>query len=482
VTPIPMVDAVRHWAVLAADDPALTVDEHTLTFHELDLITERAGHELLRLGVAVGDRVTLALPNSVDFIVAAIAILKVGASIAPVSHRLPLVERQAIIDLARPSLVIGADPAEHPGQRCVRQLDISAGGDVPLLPTVVSDTWKVTTSGGTSGRPKLIVTTTPALVDLDAKPDYLLPKRGVVLIPGPLYHTAPFAQSLLALFHGCHVIIESRFDAWLTMELLERYRVNFVLLVPTMMNRIWKLPVDQRERDLSALTTVFHMAARCPTWLKQAWIDWLGPERIFELYGASDSPANAIISGSEWLAHPGSVGRPALGEMCIRDPEGRMLPPHQLGEIWMRPPPGVPSRARVVGADTASPDGWTTVGDLGWMDADGYVYIADRRSDMIITGGENVFAAEVEAALDRHEGVLSSAVVGLPDDDLGQRVHAVVEVADGVTEERLRSHMAEHLARYKTPRSYELTNRALRDDAGKIRKSDLVSRQVDMQP
>jgi bile acid-coenzyme A ligase len=476
-----MVDAVRHWAVVAGDDPALTVDEHTLTFRELDLMTERAGHALLRLGVRVGDRVTLALPNSVEFIVAAIAILKVGASIAPVSHRLPLIERQAIIDLARPSLVIGVDPAEHPGQRCVRQLEIGAGEDVARLPTAVSDTWKVTTSGGTSGRPKLIITTTPALVDLEAKPDYLLPKRGVVLIPGPLYHTAPFTQSLLALFHGTHVIIESRFDAQLTMELLERHKVNFVLLVPTMMNRIWKLPAAQRDRDLSALTTVFHMAARCPMWLKQAWIDWLGPERIFELYGASDSPANAIISGSEWLAHPGSVGRPALGEMCIRDPDGRTLQPHQLGEIWMRPPAGVPSRALVVGAETASQDGWTTVGDLGWMDEDGYLYIADRRSDMIVTGGENVFAAEVEAALDRHEGVLSSAVVGLPDDDLGQRVHAVVEVADGVTEEHLRRHMAEHLARYKTPRSYELTNWPLRDDAGKIRKSYLVSRQMDVQ-
>jgi bile acid-coenzyme A ligase len=481
VSLIPMVDAVRHWSAVAGDDPALTVDEHTLTFREVDLMTERAGHELLRLGVAFGDRVTLALPNSIDFIVAAIAILKVGASIAPVSHRLPLIERQAIIDLTRPSLVIGADSAEHPGQRCVRQLDISTGEDVARLPTVVSDMWKVTTSGGTSGRPKLIVTTTPALVDLDAKPDYLLPKRGVVLIPGPLYHTAPFTTSLLALFHGCHVIIESRFDARLTMELLERHRVNFVLLVPTMMNRIWKLPVDQRERDVSSLTTVFHMAARCPTWLKQVWIDWLGPERIFELYGASDSPANAIINGTEWLAHPGSVGRPALGEMCIRDPDGRTLPPHELGEIWMRPPAGSSSRARVVGADSVSRDGWTTVGDLGSMDAEGYVYIADRRSDMIVTGGENVFAAEVEAALDRHEGVLSSAVVGLPDDDLGQRVHAIVEVAHGVTEEQLRDHMVKHLTRYKTPRSYELTDRALRDDAGKIRKSDLVFRHVEVQ-
>jgi bile acid-coenzyme A ligase len=476
---IPMVEAVRHWSAVAGDDPAVTVDDRTVTFRELDVMTEHAGNELVRLGVAVGDRVTVALPNSIDFIVSAIAILKVGASIAPISHRLPLIERQALIELTQPSLVIGADPDDHPGQLCIHRLDTHASSAPSRLPTVISETWKVTTSGGTSGRPKLIVTTTPAVIDLDAKPDYLLPKRGVVLIPGPLYHTAPFAQSLLAVFHGCHVIIEPRFDARLTMELLERYRVNFVLLVPTMMNRIWKLPAEQRDRDLSALKTVFHMAARCPMWLKQAWIDWLGADRIFELYGASDSPANAVISGSEWLSHPGSVGRPALGEMSIRDADGRTVPPNQVGEIWMRPPAGASSRALVVGADTATRDGWTTVGDLGWMDEDGYVYIADRRSDMIVTGGENVFAAEVEAALELHEGVLSSAVVGIPDDDLGQRVHAFVEVIDGVLEEDLRSHMDKHLARYKTPRSYELTNQSLRDDAGKVRKADLVAGRTD---
>jgi bile acid-coenzyme A ligase len=475
---IPMVEAIRHWASRSASQPALTVEDTTLTFAELDVLTEFAAQELLRLGVQRGDRVTVALPNSVEFVVASIAILKVGAAIQPVSHRLPLVERQAIVDLAQPSLIIGADAVEHPDCRCVPHLATWPATNASPLPEVVSEIWKITTSGGTTGQPKLIITTTPALIDLEAKPDYLLPKRGVVLIPGPLYHTAPFTQSLLALFHGNHVILEKRFDAATTMDLLERYRVNFVLLVPTMMSRIWKLPARDRDRDLSSLTTVFHMAASCPVWLKQAWIDWLGPGRIFELYGASDSPANTIIGGTEWLEHRGSVGRPALGEICIMDTQGRRLPPTEIGEIWMRPANGTASRAQVVGASTPQRDGWTTVGDLGWMDGDGYLYIADRRTDMIVTGGENVYSAEVEAALDRHPGVLSSAVIGLPDDDLGQRVHAVVEVAEGVTEETLRTHLAQQLDRYKTPRTYELTHRPVRDDASKVRKSDLIRRSL----
>ncbi|HSY14560.1 MAG TPA: AMP-binding protein [Jatrophihabitantaceae bacterium] len=479
---IPMVSAIRHWASHTGSRPALTVEDTTLTFEELDLLTERAGHELVRLGVQRGDRVTVALPNSIEFIVASIAILKVGAAIQPISHRLPLVERQAIVDLVAPSLIIGADASEHPDRRCASHITTGPATKSAPLPDVVSEIWKITTSGGTTGQPKLIITTTPAVIDLDAKPDYLLPARGVVLIPGPLYHTAPFTQSLLALFHGNHVILEKRFDAATTMQRLERYRVNFVLLVPTMMSRIWKLPANERDRDLSSLTTVFHMAASCPVWLKQAWIDWLGPDRIFELYGASDSPANTIISGSEWLKHRGSVGRASFGEICIMDSDGHSLAPSEIGEIWMRPPAGMPSRAQVVGANSGQRDGWTTVGDLGWMDSDGYLYIADRRTDMIVTGGENVYSAEVEAALDRHQGVLSSAVIGLPDDDLGQRVHAVVEVAEGVTEQDLRHHLAEQLDRYKTPRTYELTRRPLRDDAAKVRKSELIQQRLNTAP
>jgi bile acid-coenzyme A ligase len=481
-----MASVLRARAAAEPHRPAVTVTgggapEETITFAELDRASDEAAKALVERGLDIGEMVTIALPNSIEFIVAAFAGIKAGATVQPVSHRLPLIERQGIVDLADSRLVIGVPATDHPDRSCVEAVDELVPETKRLAPDRVSPTWKATTSGGSSGRPKLIITTTPGTLDREAKPDYLLPKDDTVLIPGPLFHTAPFTMSLLGVLHGNHVVLQRRFDAAEVVDLIARHRPSFVLLVPTMMHRIWRLEPDRRGLDVSCIQTMFHMAAACPAWLKRWWIDWLGPEHVFELYGASDSPGNTVINGVEWLAHPGSVGRPNLGAVKVTDDEGRDLPSGEVGEIWMAPPPGTVSRARVVDGDARERDGWTSVGDLGWLDADGYLYIADRRSDLILTGGENVYPAEVEAALEQHSGVRSCLVVGLPDDDLGQRVHAVVEVADGVTEAILREHIESLLVRYKTPRTYELVDHPLRDDAGKARKSAVVDRILSQQ-
>jgi bile acid-coenzyme A ligase len=472
---VPMVQAFRAWAAAYPDARALTVDEQTLSYAELDERTDEVARALAEMGVTEGDYVTVALPNSVGFVVSTIAILKLGAVVQPVSSRLPSRERDAIVGLAGSKLVIGAE-----GDGCVRHVpDISMlrpGDRARSLPAEpVSRPWRASTSGGSSGRPKLIVGTASAMVDLDS-PDYLLPAEGVVMIPGPLYHGAPFLIGITALFHGNHLVLERRFDAERTIAVADRLGATYLLLVPTMMHRIWRLNPSLRQTTLPALKVLFHLASSCPRWLKEAWLQWLGPERVYELYGASDAPNRTIINGTEWLAHPGSVGLARQGEFKICDTSGAEVPTGETGEIWMRPPPGHSERSYVVGADMRVVDGWSSVGDLGWLDQDRYLYIADRRTDMIITGGENVFPAEVEAALERHPGVRSSAVIGAPDDDLGQRVHAIVEVDDGVTEQDLRAHMVAHLVRYKTPRTYELTTDPIRDDAGKVRKQALQAR------
>jgi bile acid-coenzyme A ligase len=470
-----MVTHLRRLAAQRPQAPALTVSGRTVSFAELDHLSERAAHRYVELAIGPGDIVAIALPNSIESIVAAFATLKVGASICPLSHRLPLPELKQLVELADPSLIIGVDPREHPGRASLPGSLETERENLEPLPPVLSRQWKLTTSGGTSGLPKLIVTTTAADVDDDASPDYLLPKDDVVLIPGPLHHSAPFTTSLLSIVHGNHLLLGTRFDAAATLALIDQWHPSYLLLVPTMMQRISRLPASERERcDLSSLRTVFHMASRCPEWLKDEWINWLGPDRIFELYGASDSPGNTVISGREWLTHRGSVGRPALGEFAIRGPDGRQLPAGDVGEIWIRPPQGMPSRAYVLGAPPPPEDGWTTVGDLGWLDSDGYLYVSDRRTDMLVTGGENVYPAEVEGALESHPGVLGAAVIGLADEDLGHRVHAIVHVVPGTTEAELREHLSGQLARYKNPRSYELVDYPLRDDAGKVRKSQLV--------
>jgi bile acid-coenzyme A ligase len=272
------------------------------------------------------------------------------------------------------------------------------------------------------------------------------------------------------------VVVMTRFDPLRSLELIEKHRVDWVLFVPTMMQRIWRLPEADRKRfDLSSLRRVMCTGAPSPAWLKRAWIGWLGPEKIYEAYGGTERIAGTLTSGTEWLERPGSVGRPTGGRRIrIQRPDGSECAPREVGEVFMLPPGGRGSTYRYLGAEaTASADGWESLGDMGWLDEDGYLYLVDRKADMILVGGANVYPAEVEAALDAHPAVRSSAVIGLPDEDLGSRIHAIVDAPEPVAEEALREHLARHLVQYKIPRSFEFVDEPLRDDAGKLRRSAL---------
>jgi bile acid-coenzyme A ligase len=211
--------------------------------------------------------------------------------------------------------------------------------------------------------------------------------------------------------------------------------------------------------------------------LKEAWIEWLGPDVIWELYAGTEAQAATIISGRDWLEHRGTVGRTLGGEMKVVGPDGEELPRGEVGEIYMRPSADASVKTyEYIGATAKTlPGGWESLGDMGWMDADGYLYLSDRQTDMILVGGSNVYPAEVESALDEHPSVRSCAVIGLPDDDLGNRVHAIVQTDDGapLDPDELRTHLGERLVRYKVPRTFEFVTEALRDDAGKVRRSAL---------
>jgi bile acid-coenzyme A ligase len=297
----------------------------------------------------------------------------------------------------------------------------------------------------------------------------------VLLVPGPLYHNGPFSFSMAGLFRGNHIVVMPRFDAEESLKLLERWRVDWVNFVPTMMHRIWRLGAQVRSRyDLSALRIMLHLAAPCPPWLKEEWIRWLGPSRVHELYGGTEGQGLTWITGEEWLTRRGSVGKPYPGSrMRILDEQGREAPRGTVGEVYMMPDTGPGTTYRYIGATARSRDGWESLGDLGWMDEEGYLYLTDRHTDMILSGGANVYPAEVEAALDSHPAVRSSCVIGLPDEDLGNRVHAIVDVAGSVGVESLQAHVAARLAGYKVPRTFELVNEPLRDDAGKVRRTAL---------
>ena len=228
-------------------------------------------------------------------------------------------------------------------------------------------------------------------------------------------------MSCQALLAGCHVVLLERFDAEATLAAIAEHRADVVYLVPTMMKRIWRLPEETRlAYDLSSLRMVWHLAEPCPMWLKEAWIEWLGAERIWELYAGTEGQAVTVITGDEWLEHRGSVGRAVIGEFMIADLDGNPLPPGEKGEVWLRNTSGKPTY-RYIGAEPRTLDGgWESLGDMGWCDEDGYLYLADRMQDMILSGGANIYPAEVEAALLEHPAVRSVAVIGLPDEDRGQ--------------------------------------------------------------
>ncbi|MGH6992174.1 MAG: AMP-binding enzyme, partial [Caulobacteraceae bacterium] len=184
--------------------------------------------------------------------------------------------------------------------------------------------------------------------------------------------------------------------------------------------------------------------------------------------------AVTIISGAEWLEHRGSVGKVTMGEMKAVDEDGRDLGPREVGEIYMRRPEGAPPTYQYVGATAKVIEGgWESLGDIGWFDEDGYLYLADRRADMILVGGSNVYPAEIEAALEAHPLVASCAVIGLPDEDMGNAIHAIVQPRDGLSEADLRVHLKDQLVSYKQPRTYEFVEEPVRDDAGKVRRSAL---------
>jgi bile acid-coenzyme A ligase len=282
---------------------------------------------------------------------------------------------------------------------------------------------------------------------------------------------------MIALFKGCATHVTTRFDAEETLKIIEAGRIDIAYLVPTMMRRIWALPVEIRTRyDVSSLKTLWHLAEPCPPWLKERFIEWLGPEAIWELYGGTEGQGSTTIRGDDWLTHRGSVGKPVpTCEMKIVGENGDTLPPGEIGEVFLRPLEGPGTTYRYIGAEAKAIDGgWESLGDMGWMDAEGYLYLTDRLSDMILCGGANIYPAEVEAALDAFPGVRSSAVIGLPDADLGNRLHAIVDRPDGPADEAaLLAHLGEHLVRYKIPRSFEYVGEPLRDDAGKVRRRTL---------
>lgn len=440
--------------------PALVHGDERWTFGDLDRRSAQWAAWLKAQGAKHDDLIAFSRPNGPEFVALTFGIYRAGATPAPISGKLPAFERDAILAVMKPGLFVAPD----------HQPDTLRSASVD---DHVASSWKACTSGGSTGTPKVIVDGRPAAF-AEGTEFIGIPEHEVVLVPGPLYHNAPFSAAVFALWRGNTVVTMERFEAERALELIEREGVTWSIMVPTMLHRIWTLPEPVRDRpDLASWRMVVHTASPMPIWLKLAWIGWRGADQVWEVYGATEGLVRCWIGGEEWLRHPGSVGRP-IGGACLRilDEDGQDVLPGETGEVFAMPPGGPGSSYRYIGAGRrATKDGWESVGDCGHVDEEGFLFLADRRADLIISGGVNIWPAEVEAAVLRHPSVRSCAVIGVDDADLGQTVHAVLETDDDLTIADLRTFLSDYLAREKLPRSIVRQHDPVRDDAGKFRKS-----------
>jgi len=448
----------------------------TVTREALKNWSDHLALSLLDHGVGRGDLIPIHLPTSNQFLVAAVGILKAGGTPMPVSSRVPETELKGLIDLAHPRVIISTQLFD---QKTLNPNDFANRGPMSAeLPNPISNPIKALASGGSTGKPKLILTTGDALFDPDNPviPQLMRFEPGdLKYSPGPLYHNGPFWFSLNMLLRGGRVLLNERFNAQRCLELIEVHQPTVLNLVPTMMQRMLREP-DWLQKNLNSVRVVWHLAAPCPAWAKEGFIEKLGGERVLELWAATEANGLTIIDGNEWLQHKGSVGKGIGTEILILDEAREPLPNGEVGEIFTRIA-GAPPPCEYLGSKPLESlrEGFTSVGDLGWLDSEGYLYLADRRTDLIISGGSNIFPAEVEAVITQHPRVRDAAVIGLQDNDLGRRVHAVVEpLSDDNTEAlcmELLELCREQLLSYKVPRTIELVETLPRNEAGKIRRT-----------
>lgn len=492
---------------VAAHFPDLGV---SVTYGALDARANRVAQWLLSLGLEPGDGIAMLMDNRPEFLEIAFACRRAGLYYTPLSvHLRPQEVAYMMADAAAKAVIVSPALADL----ATAMLRDGATGDVPRFATgeglagYASFEQALAAfrapaplperpvgreflySSGTTGLPKGIKR--PLLPfasreapewDMTWKALYGFDADTVYLSPAPLYHAAPHAYVRRTIMEGGTAVVMAKFEPLRALELIERFRVTHSQWVPTMFVRLLALPEDARTRfDVSSLRCAIHAAAPCPVGVKQRMMTWWGPV-LWEYYAGSEGVGNTVASPADWMARPGTVGRPVNGvRLHICDEDGAELPPREVGRIFFEGAPrfayhNAPEKT----AAAYDARGWATLGDLGWVDEDGWLFLSDRRADLILTGGVNVYPAEVEAVLVQQPGVAEAAVVGVPNEDLGEQVHAVIVPRDGTDTAALREALdarcREHLAGPKRPRSYEFAGELPRSEAGKLLRRILKER------
>ena len=474
----------------------------TLTYGQLDRRSNQGAQLFRSLGMRAGDTIAFCTENRPEFFEIAWTAQRSGLYFVSVSNKLQIDEIAYILQDSGAKLFIGsAAIADVLRQIADRELDLhlfTLDGAMPGVrdyaaecaaqpETPIADEEagiQMLYSSGTTGRPKGIkpqlqrgqpITLVDGVVTVSTHL-YGASADTVYLCPAPLYHAAPLRYCMAMMRIGATVIVMDKFDPEQALAVIERHGVTMVQFVPTHFIRMLKLPEDVRGKyDLSSLRTVVHAAAPCPVPVKQSMIDWLGPI-IHEYYSGSEANGGTFISSPEWLAHRGSVGRPMMGEIHICDEHGKELPPRSEGAIYFSGGPSFEYHNDAgKTAESRNAAGWTTLGDIGWVDEDGYLYLTDRKSFMIISGGVNIYPQEIENLLITHPRVADVAVIGAPDAEMGERVVAVVQPADwseagDALASELSAFARANLSHVKAPRQIDFMEQLPRLDTGKLYK------------
>ena len=486
------------------DQPAMIVGERVLGYRQFHERTNRLAHALLGRGIGKGDRVAAMLPNGCEYFEVMHAVGRIGATMVPINTHFRAEEVGYILDDSGAKLLVTHTdylPEVSPvaGDRiCLtvgepagagsyeRALAAASAENPPQAELRHGFNVMIYTSG-TTGRPKGVIHPT-----MDPEIGYQsqamiaamwgFTADDVHLVVGPLYHTAPGGYGFMHLFVGATLVIMTKFDAEAALALIERHRVTTTHMVPVNFIRILGLPEATRRRyDVSSLRRVLHAAAPCPEEIKRSIMEFFPRDAVWEYYGMTEGAAT-VISPEEWRRKPGSVGKPWPGvELTILDESGNPLPAGEIGLIYVSPMGGRAGfQYHKAPEKTASAYRGKifTVGDMGYVDEDGYLFISDRKADMVISGGVNIYPREIEEALYRHPAVADVAVFGVPDEHWGEAIKAVVELKKGApaTADDLTAFCKQHLAAYKCPRSFELVAELPRDPNGKVLKRKLRDR------
>ncbi|MFF5207035.1 AMP-binding protein [Streptosporangium sp. NPDC000396] len=483
---MPDISTLHGFYQIAEADPdrraVIDTDGTVTTFGELLGRVNQVSHGLRARGLAEGDVVAGVLPNGVDAVVMLMATGQIGLYYVPVNWHLAAGE-VAYILADCDAKVVTADPSYPVGGRLTGVAELAEGqpATAPGNRSAGAVMWY---TSGTTGFPKGVQrplsgaepeAAIPLVTWFLGEVCDLRPGEEVHLVTSPMYHSSPCAHTMFALHLGHTLVIAPRFEPAGILELVEKHRVTNSMMVPTMFHRMLRLPEEvRRKHDVSSLRQVIHTGAACPVAVKRQIMDWWGPV-LYEYYGSTESTIAFFVKPREWLEHPGTVGRPAPGfEAKILDADGEELPPGEPGMIYVKSGLGGFQYRKDPAKTASSMRGeWYAPGDIGFLDKDGFLFLCDRRTDLIVSGGVNIYPAEIEAALLEHPAVADVAVIGVPDEEWGHNVVALVQPAPGFrpTPGELLDHLGPRIARFKHPKVIEFRDDLPRTPTGKLSRS-----------